>query len=293
MKLTRKISEPTRKSRLDFAEVIDYATYDLRYRSDIVQNATWQGVDVSSKPEMATHEVRHVLIRTHMPSEDLEYYREQIKPNLPWADDHFEERVCGMPINPGVEWARWPWGQSAKNFLDKTGRFNHNYMERYWPKFAGRYDGPANTANEVRQKLHEDGNELTDDHANGGIYHPLGDLRDVVEQLLRDPLTRQAVLPVFFPEDTGAVHGGRVPCSLTYQFIMRNNCLDVSYVIRSCDFKRHFRDDIYLTVRLARWVLHELRKRDPNWNKVSPGQYVMLITSLHCFRNDYKELWPS
>lgn len=124
-----------------------------------------------------------------------------------------------------------------------------------------------------------------------GIRYPYGDLSDVVRQIAREPLTRQAILPVFFPEDTGAVHGGRVPCSIFYQFFVRDGQMAVTYMLRSCDIVRHFRDDIYLTVRLLLWVLQEARKLNPALADVRPGEFVMMITSLHMFVNDYYVKW--
>lgn len=271
--------------RMTFDDMLQDAADKMQHESRLVHTEKWQGVDISKKPEMATHEVRHYFTRVIMPTEDLDYYRMKVGPNLPWADDHFEERVCGQPINPGIQWAKWPWGHSASNFLDKDGKFNHNYMERYWPKRAG-YLGATQTADDYAARIN-----MTDEPVRYGIYHPYGDLRDVVNQLAREPFTRQCIFPVWFPEDTGVVHGGRVPCSLLYQFFMRDNQLDVTYVLRSCDFLRHFRDDIYLTVRLALWVLDEVRKINPAFKQVEPGDYVMLITSLHVFRNDYFQLF--
>lgn len=267
-----------------FANAISDARLQLKQRSELIHTQKWQGVDISTKPEMATYEVRHHFIKVKMPNEDLEYYREQIKPHTPWADEHFDERVCGQPINPGLTWKSWPYGLNAQKFLDKDGKFNHNYMERYWPRGAGKL-GATGTAQDYEQRR----NMNNEENAAFGIYHIFGDLNDVIEQLHKDPLTRQAILPVFFPEDTGAVHGGRVPCSLTYQFLLRNGKLDISYVIRSCDYLRHFRDDIYLTVRLLLWVLDRLREKDPaTWNGVVPGEYVMLIASLHLFKADWQ-----
>ena len=118
-----------------------------------------------------------------------------------------------------------------------------------------------------------------------GIREPYGDLGDVVSLLKREPHTRQAYLPIFFPEDTGAVHGGRIPCSLGYHFIQRDGFLHVSYQLRSCDIYRHMRDDIYLTSRLLLWVLNEVRE-EHSW--MVPGSLDMQITSLHCFISDYE-----
>jgi thymidylate synthase len=124
-----------------------------------------------------------------------------------------------------------------------------------------------------------------------GIKYEYGDLSDVVALLSSDPYTRQAYLPIWFPEDTG---GGskRAPCTLGYHFIMRENKLDITYYIRSCDMLRHFRDDIYLTHRLALWVITQCMARNPKWKEVEPGTFNMHITSLHIFANDWQSMFP-
>lgn len=217
--------------------------------------------------------------QTAMPTMDLDYYRQQITPNLPWADDHFKERVGGW-FNPGETWKAWPWALKAdESRKHGNGEFSHTYGTRYWPK-------------ENRSGLKRD-----DPHVEGwremkGHYFPYGDLDDVVDLLVREPQTRQAYLPVWFPEDTGAVEGQRVPCTLGYHWIMRRGFLHLYYPIRSCDFMRHFRDDLYLTVRLTLWLLDQLRERDSTtWARVQPGLFSMWIGSFHVFVNDYRKLY--
>jgi len=108
----------------------------------------------------------------------------------------------------------------------------------------------------------------------------------------REPFTRQAFLPIWFPEDTGTVHGERVPCTIGYHFIRRYNWVHIVYYIRSCDFFRHFRDDIYLAVRKLYWLIEELQKRNPEeWGGVKPGTFTMHITSLHAWASE-KVLLP-
>jgi thymidylate synthase len=98
-------------------------------------------------------------------------------------------------------------------------------------------------------------------------------------------------LPVWFPEDTGVVHGKRVPCTLGYHFWMRNNQLSIFYPIRSCDWMRHARDDVYLTVRLLLWVLDQVRTIDSSWKAVKPGELSMWIGNLHLFINDWNTMY--
>ena len=250
-----------------FGLAIKTAQFDLRHLSTLVHTEKWQSRDITAKPEMATHELLNHSFQVPIWTEDLGLLRGDIIPNLPWADDHFEERVGGQPWNPGVQWANWPYAHSANTFRNEAGEmFSHTYMERYWPVFAGGRGGEM-----------------------FGIRYGYGDLKDVIQLLVREPQTRQAFMPVWFPEDTGVTHGARVPCTLGYHLIMRHGYLHIVYYIRSCDFVRHFRDDIYLTVRLLLWVLGELREEDPDtWNDVVPGYYTMHITSLHLFKNDWR-----
>lgn len=241
-----------------------------------VNGDQWQSIDVSNKPEMVTKEVLNFSFQVPVQGESLASLRKDIQPNLPWADDHFKERVGGQPLNPGEQWANWPWGNSADKFRDKKGQFSHTYMERFWPSRAG---------------MTEDGIVHAGESAdyNEGIRYPYGDLTDVVHHLKNHPLSRQAYLPIWFPEDTGVHHGERVPCTLGYHFIQRSGYLHTVYYIRSCDIVRHFQDDIYLAVRLKLWILDELRKLDPAWKKIVPGFFTMHITSLHCFKNDIQK----
>lgn len=215
---------------------------------------------------------------------DLESLAYAIRPNLPWADRHFiEERVSGQPINPGETWKVWPYGHSAAKHLregENIAQYDHSYAERYWPKFAGSTDdgrlGPGKGARPMMN----------------GYRFPIGDLNDLVAILVKDPLTRQAYLPVWFPEDLAAARlSKRVPCTLGYHFMMRDNQLHVVYPMRSCDYIRHFRDDVYLTIRLLYWVLEQCRQKDPSgWGRVGPGTFTMHITSLHMFVPDRDNL---
>lgn len=257
-----------------FEEAIDRTQQAMQHYASRVHTARWQGINIAKRPEAEMREVINWDFRVAMPTEDVAYYREQIKPNLPFADVHFDERVCGRNINPGEAWKIWPWSQSANGFTDKSGRFEVNYMERFWA--AQPFDDTPTA-----------GQTTTLTGIRGRRY---GDLGSIIDLLAEDPLTRQAYLPIYFPEDTGA--GGRTPCTLGYHWLMRGGFLHVYYPIRSCDFYRHFRDDIYLAVRLTLWLLDQLRTRHAEtWSRVRPGFYNMWIGSLHMFINDYRRMF--
>jgi len=257
-----------------------FKNLEARFRamSKPVHTERWQGQKIDKRPDMVTHELLMESFTIDLGGiEDLDHWRKDIKPNLPWADNHLEERVSGAPLNPGVQWKYWPWADSADKHRDNQQIFNHTYMERLWPRFAGMLG---------RLEFRSDFTGLSSSlRPHIGIRQEYGDLSTLIDVLSFEPLTRQAVIPLYFPEDL--LVEGRKPCTLLYQFIMRDDRLHIYYPLRSCDFVRHWADDCYLAVRLLLWVIDECRKNNPTvWDKIRPGTYTMHMTSLHIFAND-------
>lgn len=252
----------------DFTSAINAVQLHLRQAGNHLETESWQGM--KKPPEF--YEALNVSFATMIPS--IERLKVEVKPNIPWADDHFLERVGGKPLNPGEQYKNWPYYKNnPSNDKFRTtgdGQFSHTYMERFWPKHAGKDDF----------------------NGNHGIRFTYGDLNTLMEVMKREPFTRQAFLPIWFPEDgEAALAGERVPCTLGYHFIRRGDSLHVSYYIRSCDFIRHFRDDIYLCCKLAYHILKVLQANDyTKWCQVTPGIFTMHITSLHIFSKEYNLL---
>lgn len=224
----------------------------------------WQSIEApDSTWELLNHSFQFFIPET------IKELESEINPNLPWAYDHFTERVSGLPLNPPPSHNWWPFAQKNNEQFGGTAKFSHTYPERIWPKYEN-VDNKGNCLGEKRR----------------GIRFEYGDLDDLCNLLKREPFTRQAYLPIWFPEDTGSVHGERVPCTLGYHFIRRNDRLHMTYYIRSCDYIRHFRDDIYMACRKLFWILSKLRLEGEEWNNVRPGYFAMHITSLHCFNSE-------
>jgi hypothetical protein len=250
------------------SEAIEWSKKRLYDYGYVVKTERWQGVvSPDDMWEIMNHSFQMFIPHT------IEELVEEIKPNLPWADNHLDERVGGLPLNPPPSNEWWPFNQNKNSEFKKEEKFSHTYPERIWPKKA-----PINnsTGKLTKQILK-------------GIRYEYGDFNDVLDLLEREPFTRQAFLPIWFPEDTGAHHKERVPCTIGYHFMRRGDFLHVSYFIRSCDIMRHFRDDIYLACRKVLWVIEEMKKRDKSWENVVPGYYAMHIVSLHCF-NSQKQI---
>jgi hypothetical protein len=247
-----------------FNDVIKWTAQQMYDYSYEVHTEKWQGKEIKHDPKYTMIETLNLSFSCQM-SSDLKEIGEQIKPNFAWADEHFEERVSGLPLNPPPSHVRWPYAQKNNAEFGGLEKFSHTYPERIWPKFAS--DIPNSKMS--------------------GIRYEYGDFNDVVELMSREPFTRQAFLPIWFPEDTGSVTGERVPCTIGYHFIRRGDWVHVVYYIRSCDFFRHFRDDIYLCAKKVFWLIEKLREKDPeNWNHIKPGMLTMHITSLHAWASE-------
>jgi hypothetical protein len=256
----------------------------LDQHGEFLDVGRWQGVPTAGRPDLVTKEIINLQFTAQMP-ESMEEAQELIMPNLPWAEDHFQERVAGEPTNPGEQYRNWPWWNdatapfaSARNdpdhpeFSPANFKFDHTYQERFWPKRANTDNVPTH---QLKREVYRQ-----------GIRYSYGDLNDLIGHLSENPLSRQATFPIFFPEDTGAVHGGRVPCTLHYHFMLRRNRLHMWYPIRSCDAIRHFRDDLYMAVRLTHYVLDRLYEVSDLWRPVEPGFLNFNAYSFHMHKGD-------
>lgn len=226
----------------------------FKNESELVHINEWQGRELSVDMRV----IRNVSFKVEIEC-GLNGAINTFQPDLPWAEDHFQERVSGVPMNPAPSYKWWPYYKEGNKWeINDQNQFSHTYPERMWiPSLPGK-------------------------------RYNYGNLYDVVELLYKNPLTRQAYLPIWFPEDTGAVHGERVPCTIGYLFTIRPEAkgvfktLDIHYQMRSCDFMKHFHNDMYLTSRLLQWVCDELSEKDDKSYYI-PGQMIVTIANLHIF----------
>ena len=105
----------------------------------------------------------------------------------------------------------------------------------------------------------------------------------IINELSTRPNTRQAILSMYESTKDIMNWGGRdrVPCSLSYQFIIREGKLNVIYSQRSCDYTLFWASDVYLTIRLMKFIADKV--------DVKPGAFYHNIGSLHCFKYQVKD----
>jgi hypothetical protein len=251
------------------ADEIPRQFLDQASKEGVTEVGDWQSFDVSDKPQGRTIELRNAIFEYAIPKtkRELEF---DIRPNMPFAEAQFQDRVSGQPLNPPPSFDLWPWKRRGEEHQDEAKKFSHTYPERFWPKEAGDW---------MPYGLID---ALPEDHGfPHGLRGRYGDLWDAVA-LLKRTGTRQCFIPIWYPEDLAAAVDKRVrvPCSLGYWVVERGEELHMTYLIRSVDFIRHFRDDVYMASRLCQWLADEVHTQP------KPGTLTMWIGSFHIFEGD-------
>jgi len=223
---------------------------DLYHNGEVVKSKKWQAIEAPD----ALLEIDNRYIQLDMP-ETKEVLAIETGADLPWSENHFQERINkDANKNPGYEFKNWPYyrGDDVDDKFRNEGEqlFSHTYMERFWPDKSIK--------------------------GTGKMGYNYGDFDDLLDRLKEDPNTRQAFFAIWHPQDQNN-DGVRLPCTIGYHFMIRNGKLNITYLIRSCDIFRHFKNDIYMTIRLAQYVKDEI---DPT---LKLGTLSMWIGSLHCF----------
>jgi len=104
-------------------------------------------------------------------------------------------------------------------------------------------------------------------------------------ELKRNPASRQVMLTMYDRHQDMMNWGGksRVPCSLSYNFLIRNGKLTLTYTERSCDFYNFFQADVYCAIFMQREMAKELN--------IPVGKFTHFIVSLHAFKKDMKDVF--
>lgn len=110
-------------------------------------------------------------------------------------------------------------------------------------------------------------------------------LDNAIAALKDDIHSRRAMIMIFRPEDTQESMGyqTRIPCSVSYQFLIRNNKLMVIYYIRSNDYFKHFAIDIWLTHAIQDYICQQLQGTYPGLKVGSLNYYA---GSFHAYNED-------
>ena len=227
-------------------EAVNETQRELAEMGILVAGHSYQDQLVEGKPEFVTKELQaydFTIAKPHV-AEALDQVIMWYGVKVEqWVRAEFDERVSIRPENPGTAWGLRPHVWSQ--FLERDGEFAYTYSERMGCQ-----------------------------------------LNRVIGELREHPQTRQAVIEIH------TNHGGdidrmggrrRIPCSMFYQFMIRNGAMDCIYVMRSSDFLTHFVNDITLAIMLQDWMRSKV---DNGMGTLKMGNFTMFISSLHCFQKD-------
>lgn len=166
------------------------------------------------------------------------------------ASDHIDE------LSPSQPWAEAEFWERVCNERLNPG-YAYKHREEVWNEFL--HDGKF---------AYTYGERIADN------------LEKIISEIGVHPDSRQLFLSIWDrEEDPNKLGGGsRVPCSLGYLFQVRGSRINITYFMRSCDYATHMQNDIYLAVKLMKYVA----KR----TGYEPGNFTQYIGSLHIYKKD-------
>lgn len=152
------------------------------------------------------------------------------------------------------------------------------------PEYYPQYCGPSELKHPALEKT------LEGSHPSYTYRERLtGMIPAIVEILKTSPDTRRAYWPIFRPEDTlRAMSPTRVPCSLGYQFAIRqmqdgSNSLLMLYSQRSSDFDNFWLSDV--------WLANQIQITIADILGLAPGPFIHMIHSFHSFEVGNQEIY--
>jgi len=233
-----------------------------------VHPQSMQDKNIKDNPDYLTKEIRGYAFKIvdwtwnikHIKKALHHFFEEKTDDVLTYVLAEFRERVCGKASNPGTAYLHRKdlWEEFLHN-----GRFAYTYSERITPQ-----------------------------------------LQIILEELRTNPESRQAIInihsnicPESYTNSTSPKHpnyvvqpskdlsnqggGGRLPCSIYYQIMIREEKVDLIYTMRSCDFLIHFPVDISLALLLQDWFSDSL--------SLATGTFTYFTGSLHAYQKDIAE----
>ena len=229
----------------DFPEAQNEIKRDLAELGVSVQPETMQDKVVAGDPDFLTKELSNYIYTVLRPDyTEIEGVHEE------WVQAEWKDRLVGN-LNPGKAWRERPdvWkpllerDRGMRRGTNPPSRFSYTYSER----MGGRH------------------------------------IDFIIDELKIHPHSRQLWLPVWSVTDETRRGGRRVPCSLGYWLVQREGALNLTYMMRSCDFFTHYPND----VALAAMLLHYVAKQ----TGYKVGSFIHFVGSFHVYHKDVKDVF--
>jgi thymidylate synthase len=148
------------------------------------------------------------------------------------------------------------------------------------------YLSGSNFANHIKYYIPMYDNFKEADGSIGGAYGPRlisqNQFQNVVDLLKEKRSTRQAVIQLFDFKDLEKPRKKDIPCTLTLQFLVRDNKLDLCTSMRSNDSFVGLPHDIFCFTMIQEMIANTL--------DVELGVYKHFVGSLHAYENDLEKV---
>lgn len=213
-----------------------------------IQNwpSTFQDKTIGNDPDYLTKELigySYALTNYEDMDSIFTFYGGELREKgLKYCEVEFNDRLTRPPVNPGLSYMirKDLWGR----FLESDGKFSYTYSGR------------------------------------------MGDqVQKVIDNILHTQGSRQNLISIYNPSIDSQRIGGkrRIPCSLVFQFLPRvisgEKTLFMTYMMRSSDFYSHFANDVYLAIKLLKYISHK--------TGYNPGTFIHFMSSLHAYQKDW------
>jgi len=226
----------------NFAEAYAEIKRDLKEMGILTPSESMQNIDTQGQEGFDRLEVFGYDYRINGAMKFQDF---EDLPHFDWAEAELRERISNQALNPGNAWRKWPevWAKFLLTPESKPALFHYAYAER------------ISCANQ---------------------------LANVASELRKRPNSRRCIISIWSLNDSGRIEAlARIPCSMYYQFVLRDNELHMIYNMRSCDIALHFPYDVALACGLRDYVITLLHDE-----KIKPGWFQHNIGSLHAYRKD-------
>lgn len=174
------------------------------------------------------------------------------------------------------------WYLSGSNMVEGILPYS-----KFWGNITNSIDRPGYPAGTVNSNY---GNRLFGCSsvpallANQESGEPIDQWKETIELLKRDKDTRQAILNIHVPTDRH-VDNKDVACTLTLQFMIRENALHMITNMRSNDVIRGFTNDVFQFTMLQEMMQVQLKQFYPD---LVLGHYFHNAGSMHIYELHYE-----
>lgn len=214
------------------------------------QNVKLEGNDQLTKELIGVHFTISNPMKNRY--EMIEYiFKDEAKKIEDYCKQELADRVSGKVLNPG-----------------------NSYKIRYdlWQKF-----------------MSKDTNDEKFDYTYAERINKYKQIDKIINTLKEDIHSRRAVISIWdagIDIDRLEGYSTRIPCSISYQFLIRNHKLLCIYYSRSNDYYAHWIIDIWLAAGIMGFITGKLIKVYPD---LKVGSLNYFCGSFHAYNHDFKK----